>query len=157
MRSGRVVLLTGLLLVVGCNKGKSLIEEARRQHDSGSLDAAIATLAQVQQKAPGTPEVAQAAGLAVEWLVAASDAAPAKTPGREQRAKEALSFDPQSGAVQARVCRAAREAEDWDALRTCLDKDSRRQTRHSLRGRDTTQQRPGCARRRRSGQAEGAR
>jgi hypothetical protein len=115
--------LLSALLVNACNKGKSLIDDARKQHDSGNLDGAVAALAQVKQQAPGTPEVAQASTLAVTWLLAAADAAPAKAPEREQRAKAALTWDPQSGAAQARVCRVAREAEAWDVLRACLDKN----------------------------------
>jgi hypothetical protein len=123
MRVGMTMWAAGLLLAAACNKGKSLIDEARKQHDSGSLDGALATLAQVRQQAPETPEVNEASALAVTWLVAAADAVPAKSPASEQRAKEALSWDPQSGAAQARVCRAAREAEAWEALRKCLEKD----------------------------------
>jgi hypothetical protein len=115
-----VVVVLGL---TACNKGKSLIDEARKQHDAGNVDGAVATLARVRQEAPGTSEVKDAETLAVTWLVAAADAAPPKSPDREKRAKDALTWDPASGPAQARLCRAAHEAENWDALRTCLGKE----------------------------------
>jgi hypothetical protein len=124
MRSARQAVLVAIFLLTGgCNKGKDLMGEARKQHDSGRLDGALSTLAQVRQQAPGTPEVAEAASLATTWLIAAADAAPVGAAERVQRAKEVLaSWDPQSGAAQARVCRFAREAEAWDVLAGCLDK-----------------------------------
>lgn len=125
MRKGilKLILLVGIAGLAACNKGKGLIDEARKQHDSGNLDGAVATLARVREEAPGTPEIREAETLAVTWLVAAADTAPAKSPDREKRAKDALTWDPASGPAQARLCRAAHEAGSWDTLRTCLSKD----------------------------------
>jgi hypothetical protein len=108
------------VVITGCNKGKSLIDEAKAQRDAGKLTDALMTLHKVEDVAPGTPEVDQAKNLAVEWLLTEADK-PDRESDRIGLLTEAVSWNPADGKARARLCVAYADVNNIELLRKCAD------------------------------------
>lgn len=109
------------LLLTGCNKGKPVIEEAQTLHRTGEVELALTKLETVRDIAPGTPEVAEAAELAVGWLIEAADASEDLKAERDLLGR-ALKWKPSSGQAQVGLCEVEASEKNLDALRVCIQK-----------------------------------
>jgi len=110
-----VLLCFSLATFAGCKKGRRAIEEAKQAHSAGRLDQALQTLKDVK----AAPEASEAKELAVRWLLEAADRQAAAE--RKRLLNEAMKWNPQSGAAQARLCGILAEDKQFDELRACVD------------------------------------
>ncbi len=108
-----------MLVSLGCNEEKALIDEARAQHDEGELDTALASLERVSRNKPDTDVDREARKLAATWLIDAADA-DANPHAARVRLVQALEQDPTSGPAQARLCRLFLRTKQYPAAKQCI-------------------------------------
>lgn len=114
------MLPAALLLLSGCNKAKSILEEAESAHEAGDPVGAAEILERMVVEAPGAPEQTRAALLAVRWLTEAEEAT--EDPGRRRELlHEALEWESDNARTRTALCRLEFDLEDWDAARSCVD------------------------------------
>ena len=123
-RRGGVKLLAILIVLatlpLGCNKGRSIIDEAKKLDVAGNRAGALTALKRVEKEAPNTPEVAEARNLAVGWLIA--DALKQTVLAeRRKLLDDALGWDSKNGTAKANLCLSLAEDKRFDELRKCLD------------------------------------
>lgn len=117
-----LALTLGLTTGCGGNAGEKLLKQAKDEQAKGKLDAALATLEVLQTKAPKSPEAREARPLAASWLLAA--ARTSSSPAEKQtRLKQALEWQPASGAAQLELCAVSLDKGDLKATARCLDED----------------------------------
>ena len=119
-KSIALVLATALLGISGCNRGKSIIDEATGIYLGGDALEAARVLRRVEQEAPNTPEVAKARTLAIEWLTRKSEL----ELGESRRAYliAALEWAPHDSGLNSRRCEIELDLKEWEAARACLEK-----------------------------------
>ncbi len=112
------VLLAGTALMVGCNKGKTIIDEATAVYLAGDTLEAARILERVRTEAPETPEVNEARTLAVEWLSRKSELETGEN--RRIFVAAALEWAPNDPDLHTRRCEVELDLEQWETARACL-------------------------------------
>jgi|GEM_PF-4766381 len=117
--------LTALMLLLsGCNRGKTIIDEATGVYLNGDPLEAARILEQVELEAPNTPEVKQARDLAIEWLTRKSELELGES--RRTYLLAALRWAPHDPDLNSRRCEVELSLKNWEAARTCLKEVSGR-------------------------------
>jgi len=113
-----LILATSLLGICGCNRGKTIIDEATGVYLKGDALEAARILRRVEVEAPNTAEVSEARSLAVEWLSRKSEL----EVGESRRAYliAALEWAPHDSSLNSRRCEVELDLKQWEAARACL-------------------------------------
>ncbi len=112
------ILIASILGIVGCNRGKDIIDEATGVYLSGDPLRAAEILSRVETEAPNTPEVNEARALAIEWLTRASELERGES--RRTYVLAALQWSPSDPDLNSRRCECELDLDNWEAARACL-------------------------------------
>ncbi len=115
-----LILTASLLGICGCNRGKTIIDEATGVYLEGDALEAARILRRVELEAPNTAEVSVARSLAVEWLTRKSEIELGES--RRTYLIAALEWAPHDSNLNSRRCEVELDLKQWEAARACLHK-----------------------------------
>jgi len=115
---GLVAMVALAAALIGCNKGRPIIDEATAVYLTGDALEAARILERVAVEAPDTLEVVEARSLAVEWLTRKSELEIGES--RRTFVAAALKWAPGDPDLNSRRCEVELDLKQWEAARTCL-------------------------------------
>lgn len=107
--------------VLGCNKGKRVLEEANRLASEGELDRALSELKTLKDVAPGTAEEAEGRRLAVEWLMTEATSKVASPENALQKVRAARSWQAENPQAAELECRLLHKLDRPDDFLACFE------------------------------------